>query len=308
MLFLDDGRIEMDTNSVERAMRPIALNRKNSLFAGHDEGAVNWACLASLIETAKIHGIDPQAYLADVLAKLVNGWPVQKLDELLPWAWAKQQVALQDPGCMKQPAYSYDELDDIFRGNGRSGNIGISAIDGVIAALVAGPAFVSPDEWLPIIFAGRMPAVIEGTPEHLAVNTIFNRYNEVSITLVDNPQAYRPMFMNHEGGVIVNDWAAGFMLAVGKSTDAWTKILLTDMRKVLAPIFVSHDLGTRILPDLSKAEMDKLRAVAHHQIADAVISLHSKLVPHNALQLHKIPLGRANHVVPKGPTPAVELM
>lgn len=177
---------------------------------------------------------------------------------------------------MKQPAYSYDELDEIFRGNGRSGNIGISAIDGVIAALVAGPAFVSPDEWLPIIFAGRMPA------EHLAVNTIFNRYNEVSITLVDNPQAYRPMFMNHEGGVIVNDWAAGFMLAVGKSTDAWTKILLTDMRKVLAPIFVSHDLGTRILPDLSKAEMDKLRAVAHHQIADAVISLHEACAPQRA--------------------------
>ena len=91
--FLDDGRIEMDTNSVERSMRPIALNRKNSLFAGHDEGAVNWACLASLIETAKIHGIDPQAYLADTLAKLVNGWPMQKLDELLPWTWADQNRA-----------------------------------------------------------------------------------------------------------------------------------------------------------------------------------------------------------------------
>ena len=91
--FLDDGRIEMDTNSVERAMPPIALNRKNSLFAGHDEGAVNWACLASLIETAKIHGIDPQAYLADILAKLVNGWPMQKIDELLPWAWADQYRA-----------------------------------------------------------------------------------------------------------------------------------------------------------------------------------------------------------------------
>jgi transposase len=88
--FLDDGRIEMDTNSVERAMRPIALNRKNSLFAGHDAGAANWACLASLIETAKIHGIDPQAYLADILAKLVNGWPAHNLDELLPWAWAEQ--------------------------------------------------------------------------------------------------------------------------------------------------------------------------------------------------------------------------
>jgi hypothetical protein len=90
--FLDDGRIEMDTNCVERAMRPIALNRKNSLFAGHDEGAVNWACLASLIETAKLHGIDPHAYLADILAKLVNGWPVHNIDALLPWAWAKQQA------------------------------------------------------------------------------------------------------------------------------------------------------------------------------------------------------------------------
>jgi yecA family protein len=149
----------------------------------------------------------------------------------------------------------------------------------MIAALVAGPASVHPDEWLPIIFAGRVPAVIEGTPEHLAVNTIFNRHNEVSITLADNPQAYRPMFMNHERSVIVNDWVASFMLAVGKSTDAWTKILLTDMPKVLAPIFVSHDLGIRILPDLSKADMDKLRAVGHHHIADAVISLHEACAP-----------------------------
>ena len=59
----------------------IALNRKNSLFAGHDAGAVNWACLASLIETCKLNGVDPQAYLADVLTKLVNlcprrGWTI----------------------------------------------------------------------------------------------------------------------------------------------------------------------------------------------------------------------------------------
>jgi transposase len=87
--FLGDGRLEMDTNSVERAMRPIALNRKNSLFAGHDQGAANWACVASLIETAKLHGVDPQAYLADILAKLVNGWPMAQLDALMPWAWAR---------------------------------------------------------------------------------------------------------------------------------------------------------------------------------------------------------------------------
>jgi transposase len=89
--FLEDGRIAMDTNAVERAMRPIALGRKNALFAGHDEGAANWACIASLIETCKLNGVDPQAYLGDVLAKLVNLWAAARLDELLPWEWAQQQ-------------------------------------------------------------------------------------------------------------------------------------------------------------------------------------------------------------------------
>jgi transposase len=89
--FLDDGRIELDTNIVERGMRPIALNRKNALFAGHDVGAENWAAIASLVETCKLHGADPQPYFADVLTKLVNGWPNSRIDELMPWAWAAQQ-------------------------------------------------------------------------------------------------------------------------------------------------------------------------------------------------------------------------
>jgi len=87
--FLDDGRIELDTNTVERSMRPIALNRKNALFAGHDTGAENWACLASLIETCKLNGVDPQAYLTDVLTKLVNLWPAARIDELMPWTWSQ---------------------------------------------------------------------------------------------------------------------------------------------------------------------------------------------------------------------------
>ena len=73
--FLEDGRIELDNNSVERSMRPVALSRKNSLFAGSDEGAENWACLASLIETCKLNGVNPQAYFTDLLTRLVNGWP-----------------------------------------------------------------------------------------------------------------------------------------------------------------------------------------------------------------------------------------
>jgi transposase len=88
--FLDDGRIEIDSNTVERSMRPIALNRKNALFAGSDEGAENWAMLASLIETCKLHGGNPEAYLTDVLTKLVNNWPNSRLVELTPWAWAAQ--------------------------------------------------------------------------------------------------------------------------------------------------------------------------------------------------------------------------
>lgn len=90
--FLDDGRIELDTNIVERNIRPIVLNRKNALFAGHDQGAENWACIASLIETCKLHGVDPQAYFTDVLTKLVNLWPASRLDELMPWAWAAEHA------------------------------------------------------------------------------------------------------------------------------------------------------------------------------------------------------------------------
>jgi transposase len=93
--FLDDGRIDLDSNIVERSMRPQALTRKNSLFAGHDRGGQNWACVASLIETCKLQGIDPQAYLADVLFRLVNLWPMSHLDELLPWNWAIARNQLQ---------------------------------------------------------------------------------------------------------------------------------------------------------------------------------------------------------------------
>lgn len=86
--FLDDGRIELDTNNVENAIRPIALNRKNSLFAGHDFGAENWSCIASLIETCRRNEVDSQAYLTDVLTRLVHGWPQNRIDELIPWTWA----------------------------------------------------------------------------------------------------------------------------------------------------------------------------------------------------------------------------
>ncbi len=86
--FLDDGRVEIDSNIVERTIRPIALNRKNALFAGSDGGGEHWAIIASLIETCKLAGIDPQAYLTDVITKIVNRHKNNRIDELLPWAYA----------------------------------------------------------------------------------------------------------------------------------------------------------------------------------------------------------------------------
>lgn len=92
--FLDDGRIEIDSNIVERSIRTIALNRKNALFAGSDEGGAAWGVVASLIETCKLNGVEPHAYLADVLAKLADGWPMSRIDALLPWAYVKHAAAV----------------------------------------------------------------------------------------------------------------------------------------------------------------------------------------------------------------------
>lgn len=88
--FLDDGRIEIDSNCVERSIRGLALTRKNALFAGHDQGATNWAMIASLLETCKLNRVDPLAWLTDVLTKLVNLWPASKIDDLMPWSYVKK--------------------------------------------------------------------------------------------------------------------------------------------------------------------------------------------------------------------------
>jgi transposase len=84
--FLDDGRICLSNNAAERALRGIALGRKSWLFAGSDRGGQRAAAMYSLIVTAKMNDIDPQAWLADVLARIAEH-PAQRIDELLPWNW-----------------------------------------------------------------------------------------------------------------------------------------------------------------------------------------------------------------------------
>jgi transposase len=89
--FLDDGRVCLSNNAAERALRGIALGRKSWLFAGSDRGGMRAAAMYSLIVTAKMNDIDPQAWLADVLARIA-GHPASQIDELLPWNWRQQDA------------------------------------------------------------------------------------------------------------------------------------------------------------------------------------------------------------------------
>jgi hypothetical protein len=71
----------------------IPLSRKNALFAGSDEGGENWAAIASLVETCKFAGVNPQTYFANLLTRLVNGWPQSRIDELIPWCRVQPAAA-----------------------------------------------------------------------------------------------------------------------------------------------------------------------------------------------------------------------
>lgn len=87
--FLEDGRLELDTNPVENAIRPVALTRKNALFAGHEVGAENWALLASIIATCKLSDINPVDYIAEALRAILDGHPQNRIEDLMPWNFPK---------------------------------------------------------------------------------------------------------------------------------------------------------------------------------------------------------------------------
>ncbi|BCG90810.1 transposase [Mesorhizobium sp. 113-3-9] len=94
-LFLNDGRVDIDSNLVENAIRSPAMNRRNALFAGHDEGGRNWARFASLIGTCKMNRVEPYAYLRDLFISLANGHLAKDIDALMPWAYAQRISASQ---------------------------------------------------------------------------------------------------------------------------------------------------------------------------------------------------------------------
>ena len=108
-------------------------------------------------------------------------------------------------------AFTYVELDEILRGSGHAGAIGMSAIDGLIAALVTAPSFVDPDEWVPLVFGGHPPPLDENSPELRVVKTIFNRCNEVSDILADRrSHISRSLWSMTTAASLYATWAVGF--------------------------------------------------------------------------------------------------
>lgn len=83
--FLTDGRVEIDSNIVERAIRPQTITRKNSLFAGSEGGGRTWATLATLLQTCRMNSIDPLDWLSQTLSRIAKGWPVTEIEDLMPW-------------------------------------------------------------------------------------------------------------------------------------------------------------------------------------------------------------------------------
>ena len=184
-------------------------------------------------------------------------------------------AARKGGGMMQEPPFTYQELDLILRGAGDDDLVGISAVDGLIAAVVAGPAFIERNEWLrPIIGDRGIAAAASGGQTHLFVQSIMRRHDEVADILAHRPESYMPIFLHDEGSIIAEDWTVGFMLGVGLRAKVWEKIMLSPFRLKLAPIFSVHTVGRRMMPDIPEAELDQIKATAPVAIAKVIAELY----------------------------------
>ena len=175
---------------------------------------------------------------------------------------------------MSETIFTYDDADAILRGDGQSDFVGINAIDGLIAAVAAGPAFIPTHEWLPQIFGKRNPLQTPGTSEHRLVWTVLHRHDEVVEILANRPEAYLPLLLNAQGRAVMTDWSIGFLLGVGMRSNAWGPLMISDFGMTLAPILSVNPMGRELMLRVSQAEIDRIAATAHETIAGAVVALY----------------------------------
>jgi yecA family protein len=175
---------------------------------------------------------------------------------------------------VSETIFTYDDADAILRGDGQSDFVGINAIDGLIAAVAAGPAFIPTHEWLPQIFGKRNPLQTPGTSEHRLVWTVLHRHDEVVEILANRPEAYLPLLLNAQGRAVLTDWSIGFLLGVGMRSNAWGPLMISDFGMTLAPILSVNPMGRELMLRVSQAEIDRIAATAHETIAGAVVALY----------------------------------
>ena len=251
--FLDDGRIELDTNIVERGIRPIVLNRKNALFAGHDEGAENWACIASLIETCKLNGVDPQAYFADVLTKLVNLWPASRIDELMPWAWgAANRITVIGAGrrMMADPITVWSSFRHALAG-GAETVMSPLELDGYLTGIVVTPqaAPILPSAWMARLWGDDEPIFEDEAQINTVLGAVMIHYNtllrDIDRSLerleADRIVDYRPLFLSGDqkpAHDAVRTWVRGFWKAMELAPDTWSALVEDDRTKIIIAPFV----------------------------------------------------------------------
>ena len=172
-----------------------------------------------------------------------------------------------------------DELDEVLRWDGRQGAVGLSAIDGLVASVVAGPVTVPRTRWLPLIFDNKMPKTKPNSLERRIVDTILAHCKAVEESVRFAPENYRPQFMHNLGQVISTDWTTGFMLGVGIDQQAWSKAVLAERHGLLKPILVCNEIGQALLPDVSPQDMEQTKRSAHDHIAYSVVALYLRHHP-----------------------------
>ena len=176
---------------------------------------------------------------------------------------------------MTKALFTYDEADTLLRDAGRSDHVGFNAVDGLIAAVAAGPAYIETNEWLSQIFSGKAPTQTPGTLAYRLAQTILHRHGKVVKTLARRPDAYLPLLTNASGRAVITDWSVGFLLGVGLNVDAWAPLMISSFRRAtLAPILSVNPMGRELMLDVPDAELDRIAATAHDAIGGAVIALY----------------------------------
>ena len=241
-LFLDDGRVEVDTNTVERSMRPIAMGRRNSLFSGSEGGAESWAILASLVNTAKLHELDPQTYSgrrAGAHRLRPNQEPSTARAAGLELEGGPRGASHKPPHEARRRRSAHVADDSGRHAARRSLSDGCRPVDrrppppawpcstAIVAAIVAGPvSMIRPTGFARLLAIDADAFNHGGTPEFAAISAVAVRHNVIVETLSTAPKTFEPIFARKPNGDIdAGPWCHGFYAAMKLRLSAWAPLL-----------------------------------------------------------------------------------